>query len=470
MVMIEYNINEFINSINSYKSWLTDEPNNAALLDARQINFSRTRFNAGCLSGDRLTDAMICDLFLKGTSGANPWLTISKRKEVYTGSHISYSKVRNAFEYLKEAGLIEVIGGFYDRREGGSSARTRIRARERLIAIIKERIVDAKLSKYRATEIDLHPDDEPRLDVIIVDGSEPAIGSRLDRDTKVLKISLKKINANNLKHQISHFTADTTRIILRRIFNSKDLKQGGRFYDGFWMSLPKEERAKILINGNPVIELDYGATHIKMLYDIATVSMPEDPYIICGYDRKCVKTLLLMMVNSSSRSGAIKAYITEQKKRQHKPTEKQLPFHTYEELNCLAEKLLAKHRAISEHFYSGIGISLQTLDADMAERVMLRFIRATGGSTAILPVHESFIVDKRYKEDLMEIMLDEFKNSTVKQAIAKQAATYRTYEQIRDAGDLFVKTDAPWEAIHKFTSSGKYDEQDAIKILYESSI
>lgn len=347
---------------------------------------------------------------------------------------------------------------------------TRLEASEKLLNDVDAAIKSASLSLYRATEIDIHPEDETRLDVIIVDGSEPAIGSRLDRDTKVLKISLKKINANNLKHQISHFTADTTRIIPRRIFNSKDLKQGGRFYDGFWMSLPKEERAKILINGNPVIELDYGATHIKMLYDIATVSMPEDPYIICGYDRKCVKTLLLMMVNSSSRSGAIKAYITEQKKRQHKPPEKQLPFHTNEELNCLAEKLLAKHRAISEHFYSGIGISLQTLDADMAERVMLRFIRATGGSTAILPVHESFIVDKRYKEDLMEIMLDEFKNSTVKQAIAKQAATHRTYEQIRDAGDLFVKTDAPWEAIHKFTSSGKYDEQDAIKILYESFV
>lgn len=470
-----YDINRYLHIINSYKSWLTDEPSNSALLDARTLNFSRTRFNAGSLTGDRLTDTMICDLFLKGTSGANPWLAISKRKDAYTGSYISYTKVMKAFKFLREAGYIEVIEGFYDRREGGSSARTRIRARQRLLTIIKDRIRDAGLSLYRATEVDVHPDDEPRLDVIIVEGSEPAIGSRLDRDVRVLKNNLQIINTNNIKHQIAHFTADTTRTVLHRIFNSKDLKQGGRFYGGFWISEEKEERAKILINGNPVIELDYGATHIKMLYDIAVVSMPEDPYIITGYERKATKTLLLMMVNASSPAGAIKAYISEQKKRQHKKLEKQLPFHTYEELRALSEKLLAKHRSISEYFYSGIGISLQTHDAAMAVRIMLRFIKATGGRTAILPVHESFLVDKRYEEDLMEIMLDEFKNGIVKQAIAKKESVPMSDEQYREhirSGACFVSTDSWIKAIDKFVtdSKGKYDKEDAINILYGSYI
>lgn len=460
-----YDINRYLNIINTYKSWLADEPSNAALLDARTLNFSRSRFNAGSLTGDRLTDIMICDLFYKGTNGASPWLAISKRKDAYTGSYISYTKVMKAFKFLKEAGYIEVIDGFYDRREGGSSAKTRIRARQRLVTIIKDRIRDAGLSPYRATEVDIHPDDQPILDKIVVEGLEPAIGSRLDRTTKVLKNNLKVINTNNLNQLISHFSADTTRIALHRIFNSKNLTEGGRFYGGFWIGLSKEERAQILINGNPVIELDYGATHIQMLYDISGTAMPEEPYIIDGYERKATKTLLLMMVNANSQSAAIKAYISEQKKQQ-------LPFHPYEELRALSGKLLAKHKAISEYFYSGMGISMQSQDAAMAERIMLRFIKQTSGHTAILPVHESFIVDRRYKEDLMEIMLDEFKNSTVKQAIAKQASICRTYEEIRDAGDLFVKSDAWITAIDKFVSEskGKYDKEDAIKILYESFV
>lgn len=470
-----YDINRYLNIINGYKSWLTDVPSNAALLDARLINLGRTRFNTGCLSGDRLTDTMFCDLFYKGTSGASPWLAISKRKDAYTGSYISYTKVMKAFKFLREAGYIEVIDGFYDRREGGSSARTRIRARQRLLTMIKDRIRDAGMSLYRATEVDVHPDDEPRLDVIIFEGSEPAIGSRLDRATKVLKYNLKIINTNNLKQLISHPTADTTKVTLHRIFNSKDLKQGGRFYGGFWIGLSKEERAQILINGNPVIELDYGSTHIQMLYDLVGQSLPEDPYIICGYERKATKTLLLTMVNASSQSGAIKAYISEQKKRQHKAPEKQLPFHSYEELRALSGKLLDKHSAISAFFFSGIGISMQSQDAAMAERIMLRFIKQTSGHTAILPVHESFIVDKRYKEDIMEIMLDEFKNSIVKQAIAKKESVPMSDEQIREhirSGACFVSTDCWIKANDKFVSdsNGKYDKEDAMKILYGSCV
>jgi hypothetical protein len=53
------------------------------------------------------------------------------------------------------------------------------------------------------------------------------------------------------------------------------------------------------------------------------------------------------------------------------------------------------HILISKYFGSGIGIKLQNYDAKIAVNVVSHF---TAKGVPCLPIHDSFIIDKRYKE------------------------------------------------------------------------
>ena len=67
--------------------------------------------------------------------------------------------------------------------------------------------------------------------------------------------------------------------------------------------MPKEERAKILINGENVIELDYEGMFINLLYSKRNlnmfdyISVNEDPYYLEKYNRKIVKSAFTACVN-----------------------------------------------------------------------------------------------------------------------------------------------------------------------------
>jgi hypothetical protein len=74
---------------------------------------------------------------------------------------------------------------------------------------------------------------------------------------------------------------------LRRVFNNADTAQGGRLAGGWWLSLRQQERADlILINGEPIAELDFVCMVPRVCYALRDVPWPfgEDrdaPYI-CG--------------------------------------------------------------------------------------------------------------------------------------------------------------------------------------------
>ena len=71
---------------------------------------------------------------------------------------------------------------------------------------------------------------------------------------------------------------------LRQIFNRESFSMGGRAY-GWWQNLPKPWRAKLTINGEEVVELDYSALHPAMLYAERGLPLAGDPYCIDGHPR-----------------------------------------------------------------------------------------------------------------------------------------------------------------------------------------
>ncbi|MER9095907.1 hypothetical protein NKI34_33825 [Mesorhizobium sp. M0700] len=179
---------------------------------------------------------------------------------------------------------------------------------------------------------------------------------------------------------------------LYRVFNDGRFDHGGRFYGGWWQSIPKEDRRFITINGMPTVEVDFSSMQLAMLYAQVGQQLEGDAYAIDGLGpefRPLVKTTTLKMINA-------KGHIQP-------PFKSALPPSI--SWKDLEEAILAKHNPIAEFFGSGEGIRLQRLDSDIAEDVMIRMMDK---GVPVLPIHDSFIVAEGYADELSATMLDAY--------------------------------------------------------------
>ena len=164
---------------------------------------------------------------------------------------------------------------------------------------------------------------------------------------------------------------------------------------GWWQNIPKEFRTKLLINGKRTVEFDYSGLHPALLYAKVKAGIPDDPYEI-GLDpkhRKHVKKAFNAMLNADNDL---------RNPPQGLPVKDMgLPWKE------LKRRIKDKHSEISDYFGTGEGLRLQYIDSCIAEELMLRFIEEKSG-TALLPVHDSFIVHHGYAEELKDMMLEIF--------------------------------------------------------------
>jgi hypothetical protein len=65
-------------------------------------------------------------------------------------------------------------------------------------------------------------------------------------------------------------------VALRRIFSRGSLSLGGRFYGGWWESIPSKARQFITINGFATGEVDFSELHPRMLYLIRGIPLPAN--------------------------------------------------------------------------------------------------------------------------------------------------------------------------------------------------
>lgn len=177
---------------------------------------------------------------------------------------------------------------------------------------------------------------------------------------------------------------------LHRVFNDGTFEHGGRFYGGWWQSIPSDYRRFITINDIPTVEVDYSNMQLAMLYAKIGQQLDGDAYAIDGIDprfRPLIKMTTLKLINGKGRIEA--------------PLKSQLPANmTWEDLQ---QAVREKHKAIARYFGSGEGIRLQRLDSDIAETVLMEMMDK---GILTLPVHDSFIVAEGHLDSLCDTMLD----------------------------------------------------------------
>ncbi len=180
---------------------------------------------------------------------------------------------------------------------------------------------------------------------------------------------------------------------LYRVFNNNSFDEGGRLYGGWWMALPKSDRARLRLNGEEVIELDFVGLHPRLLYDLAGRPLPDDvdPYALpgrlSGVPRDLVKRAFAQLLNAKDGIRAPKG------------ARAQLPRRV--SWQQVLAGLEAKHAPVASWFRQAKGLKLQALDARIAGSVVHQM---TLRGVPCLPIHDSFIVPASEAVALAEVM------------------------------------------------------------------
>ena len=195
---------------------------------------------------------------------------------------------------------------------------------------------------------------------------------------------------------------DLSRTQLTRIFARGSLTKGGRFYRGWWQSLPSKHRPLIRIDGYKTDEVDYSAVALRIIYGKLGLDYPldKDPYDI-GLDnwqgrndsrRKIVKKYINALINDEEGNFSL-----DKEKLSLLGVSKK----------TLKNLLIKEHKPILDSFSTGIGLDAQFTDSVVAEAVIMNMMK---DDIVVLPIHDSFIVRAGYRQHLEQVMNAAFRD------------------------------------------------------------
>jgi hypothetical protein len=347
---------------------------------------------------------------------------------------VSFDYVKRVTDFLERSGYIEkIILGYRNPQNPDKSKLSLMRATDKLFQLMRQ---DHKVllpmvkprDGDRANEVIIlkgaKKDGEPRAkpkayrdndDTRRMRSNLDQINQLLEQFSILLEISdeeLRKLHQrirnerdSTIDPEKKRGLIDFSRKSLRRIFNDGSFDFGGRFYGGWWQNIPREFRPFIRLDSKDVVECDYSGLHVNMLYALERLEKPEgDVYELPEYTRgvrQYLKRLLLVLINSESPRQARNAMLDRRD-----PDFTELPDEV-ESLDAIFTSFCNKHRPIRHYFCSGIGIWLQNLDSQIAEKVMMAFVEI---KFAILPMHDSFIVHHGMESFLQEQMNKAFED------------------------------------------------------------
>lgn len=370
---------------------------------------SRARRPKDQASFERQIEALVCDLAHREITKPGAWLAVPFSKQVLGRKNRYHAPVLretlpDVIQHMAspEMEFIEIIKGAHNPFDPEHSRQTVIRAGSRL----RDRILDHHLG---IEDFDL---DQTQEIIVLKDakGGHWDDGEWLQYEdteqTRAYRTQLRQINDWLEQAVIEHVSSDktpsrvdTTDLRLRRYFNDNSFELGGRLFGGFWMSMSREMRKGIVIDGMDTVTVDYGQMILRLLYALAGVN-PEfkDGYRIPGLEgyRDGVKKVLSSLL-----------YKTKPQKRMPAGLRELFPARI--SYANVVEKIMEHHPAVSEFLYTKTGPKLTYMESEILLLVLTKLNEK--GITA-LPIHDAVIVPDVHQEDTMQVMLDVFKQVT----------------------------------------------------------
>jgi hypothetical protein len=386
-----------------------------AAAKARELTASTLLANLASLALNRVDDTRFA--------------AVNFNHNAYAKSPLSAAAVSLLRDVLLKNALIEGSPGGQRTRANDTTFGwlTRIRATQALRAIFVEcsityasirRAVDHRVLVLR--DRDAGVPREPPVDVemsrqVLENANRRILAAQIDPPDDAWEgITAGVLDDMDLQEEDRADAGDQARRVLVRLFKH-DWSHGGRLYGGWWMSLPKRDRKRLTIDGEPVVELDYGQLHPSILYARKREEMEGDTYTVGGWTspeaRELGKTTFARMLNTTTDTG-------EARPIQIKPedVDKLPPGVTWEDyLRTFQRKL----EPISEWFWIGEGLRLQREDSDVAVSVLQKM--SEQGIVA-LPIHDSFIVQERHRHLLRNAMSTAYREKFYYPPIIKEGS------------------------------------------------
>jgi|TARA_R110002049_G_scaffold264247_1_gene440383 hypothetical protein len=188
------------------------------------------------------------------------------------------------------------------------------------------------------------------------------------------------------------------KVRLHRVFNRGNFSYGGRFYGGWWQNVKSRVRPAIMIDEQHTIEADFSGFNPAVMLAETGQPIPKDPYsLVVGMDapddlRDHAKATLAALLNT--KTGATEEPRNFDRARWGMTAED------------FRAKVLDAFPMVPALLATDKGMKLQRLESDLAEAVMLHFVRQ---GHAILPIHDAFIVQAHLERELVEVMKDTFR-------------------------------------------------------------
>lgn len=354
-------------------------------------------------------------------------IAIPMTYERWVNSRFQFSHINDVFRHLQKEGLLRITVGYYDRQKKHGRC-TRILPSEKMVGILQGTV--GNVSKLAWTL--------PEAVVIMKDQSGKAF-TNYKKTVAVRKLikSVEQINQKNASHDILYHdqqTQSTSPVnpYVYAVFNNDSWESAGRFYGGIGshIHMSKSERQYITIDGDYCIEMDYRSIHVMLAYAKAGYDyVGNDPYA-CIYPkaelRPVLKHILLCLLNNDCSE---KQFISQTKftlfyrhygiNRHDNPIAYEVArTECYQNKmlmarhNLTVEKVVARfkeaHYPIAEFFHTGTWREMHNIDSKIALQVMLAMTRRH--KTACLPIHDSFLVNWKFRD----VLHDEMKRAFAK--------------------------------------------------------
>lgn len=407
---------------------------------------------------------VLLDLYCSWRSDPNQFVSFARNKNRY-GKYSRYASIKVGFKAmveltnrLRDEGYIQYVKGvcYRDSVTGVPylGYTSRMRATKKLIQlIVKHRVKLSMISRHPNEQVikirtvkdendiarDIKdfqaPQDVKRSGKILTAYNHLLQKTYIDLDDEMLTTAdveeLKRYDKKD-KAYVTEYTIDLSKKRVYRVFSNEDWKQGGRIYGAWWHGCPKELRKYILLDGEPVIELDFSAIHVLLLYAHLGENFldeGEDAYTIEGHDfRKAMKVVMMSAINAQKddkadgETKAIQASWDTLIKKLNKERIKH-GINSYDEIFQMLEAIKSRHPRIAKFLSSGEGIKLQREDSDIAIEIIKQH---TEMHVPILTVHDSFIVPRSFSQFTIDIMNQAYGALVAKylgQTYASQAET-----------------------------------------------
>jgi hypothetical protein len=234
------------------------------------------------------------------------WLRYSRRKAWYATNRRHLAECQSLASVTQAVGLLHEFGLIEHRKSdpGQLGRQSTLRASRRLLHLIPP---DAPVVQQRDAETIILRDRETGERLPYADTDETRRIRRnicaLNEAAAALKLQHPSIGIirPGRPTRIGHANPGPALMRMFRVFTD-NFNLHGRFY-AWWQNWPGSERRRLLIDDEPVIELDYRQIHPTLIYGMRGIVLPSDfdAYLIDGLPKE-LRPLLKVAFNDGERA------------------------------------------------------------------------------------------------------------------------------------------------------------------------